>query len=121
MAEKEVRLIDANALLDDIAAAVKNAGMGAVIAGTLKRYVLRRPVIDPESLRPQWISVKDRLPEKKSDVLMLFEFGNMAVGYWHDGDEDCTFWCAYTDDGFYTDCDSEPTHWMPLPEPPKED
>lgn len=26
----------------------------------------------------------------------------------------------YTDDGFYTDCDCIPTHWMPLPESQKE-
>lgn len=67
-----------------------------------------------------WISVSERLPEKTADVLMMFEHGNMAVGYWHDGDEHVTYWCAYTDDGYYTDCDSEPTHWMPLPEPPEE-
>lgn len=68
----------------------------------------------------KWIRVKDRLPEKQTDVLMKFNH-NMAVGFWHDGDEETTFWCAYTDDGFYTDCDEEPTNWMPLPEPPKED
>lgn len=66
-----------------------------------------------------WISVKDGLPEKQADVLMLFDH-NMAVGFWYDTDEDTTFWCAYTDDEFYTDCDVEPTHWMPLPERTKE-
>lgn len=68
----------------------------------------------------EWISVEDRLPEQKKDVLMYFDTGNMAVGFWHDADEHITFWCAYTDDGFYTDCDYIPIHWMPLPEPPKE-
>jgi hypothetical protein len=68
----------------------------------------------------EWISVEERLPEKKQDVLMYFNSGNMAVGWWHDEDEHITFWCAYTDDGFYTDCDYMPTHWMPLPDPPKE-
>lgn len=68
----------------------------------------------------EWISVKDRLPDKQADVLMLFGH-NMAVGFWYDGDEDVTFWCAYADNGYYTDCDAEPTHWMPLPEPPMED
>ena len=66
----------------------------------------------------EWVSVEERLPEKKQDVLMLFKSGNMAVGWWHDADEHITFWCAYTDDGFYTDCDDMPTHWMPLPAPP---
>ena len=51
---------------------------------------------------------------------MACETGNMAVGWWHDADEHITFWCAYTDDGFYTDCDCIPTHWMPLPDRQKE-
>ena len=55
--ENEVRMIDANALIEDITAAEENAGMGAVVAGPLRRYVNRRPTIDPESLRPKgrWI------------------------------------------------------------------
>lgn len=69
----------------------------------------------------EWISVSDRLPERKQDVLMYFDTGNMAVGFWYDGDETITFWSAYTDDGWYADCDCEPLYWMPLPEPPKED
>ena len=67
----------------------------------------------------QWISVEDRLPEKRNDVLMYFDSGNMAVGFWHDQDEHITFWHAYIDDGFYIDCDCIPTHWMPLPESPE--
>lgn len=69
-----------------------------------------------------WIPVSERLPEEKKDVLLYFGFKgkNQAVGFWYGGDEDITFWYAYTDDGFYTDCDYRPTHWMPLPKPPKE-
>lgn len=69
----------------------------------------------------EWVSVEERLPEKKQDVLMLFEGGNMAVGWWYDSDEYITFWCAYTDDGFYTNCDDIPIYWMPLPKPPTEE
>lgn len=70
----------------------------------------------------EWISVKDRLPQKEEAVLMAFwceenGHGNMAVGfcreeYGHIG------WFSFTDESFYTDCDATPTHWMPLPEPP---
>lgn len=76
------------------------------------------PTLTPPN---DWISVEDRLPERNQDVIMYFDGGNMAVGWWHDNDEDITFWCAYTDDGFYTDCECIPTHWMPLPQPPKEE
>lgn len=41
-----VDLIDRQALLEDIEAAVENSGMGAIVAGTLSRYVKRCPVID---------------------------------------------------------------------------
>ena len=69
-----------------------------------------------------WISVKDRLPKMKADVLMYFQNErNMAVGFMCDIDEGRIMWCAYTDDGFYTDCDFEPSHWKSLPKPPKED
>lgn len=69
----------------------------------------------------EWISVKERLPECKESVLMYFDTGNMAVGYWFEKDEDLSFWSAWTDDGWFADCDCEPLYWMPLPEPPKEE
>ena len=71
---------------------------------------------------PSWIPVTERLPSLHDDVLMYFkDDDNMTVGYLDDVDEDRAMWCAYSDGGYYTDCDYEPTHWMPLPEPPKED
>lgn len=70
----------------------------------------------------EWISVKERLPSVKKDVLMYYASSdNMAVGFLFETDEDMTFWRAYTDAGWTTDCDESPSHWMPLPEPPEED
>lgn len=81
----------------------------------IARSAMRNPDAMPTLTPPnEWARVKERLPEKKQDVLMLFNAGNMAVGWLNDTD-----WCAYTDDGFYTDCDSAPIYWMPLPKPPK--
>ena len=69
----------------------------------------------------EWISVEDRLPERGQDVLIYFETGNnMAVGFITGQDKSLSFWATYTDDGWYTDCDSIPQFWMPIPEPPKE-
>ena len=76
---------------------------------------------EPLTNGQRWIPVTERLPERKQDVLMCFDTGNMAVGWWYDRDEVITFWSAYSDDGWYTDCDCEPLYWMPLPEPPKEE
>lgn len=43
--------IEREALLDDIAAAEKQGGMGTVVAGTLKRYVKRQPAAEVEPVR----------------------------------------------------------------------
>lgn len=68
-----------------------------------------------------WIPVTNQLPSIHEDVLMYFkDDDNMVAGYLDDVDEDRTMWCAYSDGGYWTDCDYEPTHWMPLPNPPKE-
>lgn len=39
-------LIDRAALLEDVAAAETNSGMGHLVASTLRRYVMRRPAVD---------------------------------------------------------------------------
>lgn len=63
--------------------------------------------------RQQWISVKDRLPDDEKDVLCYLGDAILrftTVGYLLDGE--------WRGDGFplrYV------THWMPLPEPPKEE
>lgn len=80
----EVRLIDANALIEDITAAEENAGMGAVVAGTLRRYVNRRPTIDPEGLRP--VGRKEHSAISKT--------GLMCTNCYSDVDRDAVF-CKY--------------------------
>jgi len=60
----------------------------------------------------QWISVKDRLPEEDVDVIayncnyqQIAAYTTNPTKYW------------YTISGSTI----SPTHWMPLPEPPKEE
>ena len=64
-----------------------------------------RPIEDALQARiPQWISVKDRLPENRGYYLWYGEDLGIDVEYYLSG----------TDAGYLY------THWMPLPEPPKE-
>ena len=55
----------------------------------------------------EWISVDDRLPDPPDRAICLDEDGNMMLG-------------TYTEWGWIFPCYfAEPTHWMPLPQPPK--
>ena len=74
-----------------------------------------------ELSKPGWIPVTERLPEKMQYVLVRYQNNDMAVASWFGGDEHIRFWRAMTDEGWCADCDTEPTHWMPLPQPPKEE
>ena len=67
----------------------------------------------------RWIPVAERLPPRKEPVLICFMDGKMEVGFWHDQDEDFTYWCGCVNDGYLEELDCDPTHWMPLPEPPE--
>lgn len=56
--------------------------------------------------RDRWISVEERLPEEDKTVLTWGKQGVILLDWRHDNK-----WC----------CFGEVTHWMPLPEPPKEE
>lgn len=65
--------------------------------------------------QPQWISVEDRLPERDYYVLVHIADGSDGhQGCYRSSVVDCwrgEFWCR---------CTGTITHWMPLPELPKE-
>lgn len=63
--------------------------------------------------KSNWISVKDRLPEKQRNYLVYVPPVYTNVVYFN-GYE----WVV--DEEEYCFISSDITHWMPLPEPPKE-
>lgn len=71
------------------------------------------PDIVARLTEPCWISTKDRMPEEGEWVIIntidreVFE-AFFESGYW---ENDNSFWAKPND----------VTHWMPLPEPPKEE
>lgn len=70
--------------------------------------------------RYRWIPVTERLPQDHERVLVVNDDGKMMVAqraeddWWH-------YYCAYDVDRWWTGENGEVAHWMPLPEPPKEE
>ena len=65
---------------------------------------------------PEWISAEDRLPEDEIPVLVGYSRnldGFISIGYL---DQEDMRWCGLDDIRI-----ARPSHWMPLPEPPKEE
>lgn len=73
-----------------------------------------------EDGKPKWIPVTERLPEaeygESEDVLTIDSLKVMRVAYFDGGN-----WCYPTGEVISTTCKFHITHWMPLPEPPKEE
>ena len=111
-----MRLIDADELQIKIASLSKLARSDAQksLMGRVLYIIDQMPTITT----PQWIRAEERLPEGNKEVLIylpeydsgemgaLFEIPSLNLKEW-----------AQDEDAFMLD---EVSHWMPLPEPPKE-
>lgn len=62
----------------------------------------------------EWISVKDKLPEKEKNVLYCDIETEIYLGMLIDGMDKEIYWSHYD----YLE-DHDITHWMPLPNPPE--
>ena len=81
--------------------------------------------LDNQVSSSKWISVKDRLPEKITNkVIVLCKNGYRGFGHYENYKGKQTWYNLESDKPFtdwdLEDCESyEVTHWMPLPQPPK--
>lgn len=71
---------------------------------------LEQRIVEVNKTSPRWISFKERVPRRLQRALVYSPVGNrIASG-------------VYTEVGFITQAVmGEITHWMEIPEPPKED
>lgn len=90
-------------------------------------------MLEQDAKKTSWISVKDRLPEKSGHYLICTSINYWLGGSWDTNSSDGTT-KGYDDTTMsvldcYIDCthdwnrvyNGHVTHWMPLPEPPKEE
>ena len=101
--------IDTDKIIDNVVSEVLEK---KIDGKTFKQWMV-------EIAKHQWISVKDQLPEKDGDYLIRLKNGAMMVIYYK-FDYKNPGWYEYDSEwGF---CErNDVTHYMPLPEPPKED
>lgn len=92
--------------------------------GTVVRYECKADLMRDalELLKGQttsgWVSVKERLPEPEENVIIWAKTGCMKYAQYHE-DGSINPWYVYEDNArAWTNVIS---HWMPLPEPPKEE
>ena len=99
-------------LLQNAKAAMKSENLSCDIARNM--FVVDFMMANGVTVQ-EWISVKDRLPENIANrVLVVCERSN-GVFYAH---YEKPFWINLETDKPFI---STVTHWMPLPEPPKEE
>lgn len=89
-----------------------------VSLATLGAIIDKQPTIEAEPVKQEWISVKDRLPERDQKVLVYDAGDETEIHVYHlREDLDGLYWDD--ESGWAVDFENV-THWMPLPEPPKE-
>ena len=76
--------------------------------------MLEKLAAEKEAKKPEWISVKDRLPEKKNESYLCCVDSCLFPGSQYISIR------AFCDDGKW-ETNGTVTHWMPMPEPPKEE
>lgn len=72
-----------------------------------------------ETPQSPWISVEDRLPEPEKEVIILNKRKHIDIDFITDDGDDRYYWWK-SDETIWCD-DDEITHWMPIPELPKEE
>lgn len=105
--EKLIEIISGSGMLCEICG--ENTFM--YCAEALTDHILANGVMfaTDTNVGSKWISVEDRLPETNDTVLVLHKNRHVCTNAWLKK----KWWIDYGRNPI--------THWMPLPEPPKED
>lgn len=77
-------------------------------------FTLAKRILDAGWTKPEWISVKDRLPEESGDYLVILDWGKMCVLEFSEVHQ-----AFNASDSIPNDSEIFCTHWMHRPQPPK--
>lgn len=80
----------------------------------IKAMLETQPAVDAAPTVGHWVSVKDRLPEDEYQCLLFCKDGYFDTGWFLEDDQKWAIEGCICDDEYIT-------HWIKLPEPPKED
>lgn len=110
-------MADAVQKLTDLIAKAKRSmwGKSGLSSDMARNTYIAEYLVSHGVTEPEWISVKDRLPEKREDVLLCRkwwgEISNPKMGWYN---EVSGKWFDLSNMEIHN-----VTHWMPLPQPPK--
>lgn len=106
---------------------IKQAYLDWVSDIECSEYTVWKDAVEWADEHPHWISIEDQLPElyenhgcKQNwsiDVLFKYGDGEYAVGFYHYGTGE---WYIVTEGDDVEVKHSEVTHWMPIPQFPKD-
>ena len=79
-------------------------------AKTVADWIVKSIEISEDKFKPKWISVKDALPENRLQTVLVY------------GRKENQVWCIQTSSAMGNGKFEikEVSHWMPLPDPPKD-
>ena len=92
-----MRPVDADKMLNDITAAKERSGMGAIVAGTLRRYVMRQPTITPQN---EPLTIEQLLGMNSTPLWIVDTTINRSE------------WCYWKNGRAYS-CEDYPEHYEP--------
>lgn len=72
-----------------------------------------------ENPKSPWISMEDKLPEPEKEVIILDKRKRIDIDFLTDDGDGGYYWWK-SEDAIFSEND-EISHWMPIPELPKED
>ena len=124
------RPVDANELkeiiVDGLDAVKESMGEHSKMIVDAAIFAVCNSIDRAETVKQDWISVKDRLPRRRREYLCLCQFGDDPTWRFHnvlmfhpekDSDNGYVKGPHFSNEGMDG---MKVTHWMPLPEPPKD-